>query len=119
MVDDVQDLLIHVDIMITDYSSVFMDYCLTDRQVIFYPYDIEEYTTLCRKLKIDYFNDFPGPFVKDENELIDCIKNISEISSNKDYQKKYQEFKDRYHFYQDGNSSQRLYSYLMSNHKVD
>ena len=40
---DVSALLSGVDLLITDYSSVFFDFALLDRPVVFYPYDLAEY----------------------------------------------------------------------------
>ena len=40
---DVSALLSGVDLLITDYSSVFFDFALLNRPVTFYPYDLAEY----------------------------------------------------------------------------
>ncbi|MGE2643928.1 CDP-glycerol glycerophosphotransferase family protein, partial [Escherichia coli] len=36
-IDDLETLLKSTDILITDYSSVFLDYCILEKPVIFYP----------------------------------------------------------------------------------
>jgi len=110
-IEDIQDLLVNTDILITDYSTIFVDFCLTGRPIIFYPYDFEEYDKITN-LNLDYFKDLPGPFARNEDELISCIKNIENITSEKGYQEKYQRLKNINHFFQDGKSSERLYDYL-------
>lgn len=42
-VSDIQQLLVKVDILITDYSSVIGDYVLLNRPIVFFPYDIDLY----------------------------------------------------------------------------
>jgi len=110
-IEDIQDLLVNTDILITDYSTIHADFCLTGRPIIFYPYDFEEYDEITN-LNLDYFNDLPGPFARNEDELMSCIKNIENITLEKSYQEKYQKLKNINHFFQDGKSSERLYNYL-------
>jgi len=111
-VNDVQDLLIHVDVLITDYSSVVMDFILMNKPIMFYPYDYNEYTKI-RKWDIDYFSTVPGPFAKNEEELLECLKSIETIFRGADYKAKYEELKNKYHFYQDGKSCDRLFNFLL------
>ncbi|GIU71188.1 MAG: hypothetical protein KatS3mg003_0667 [Candidatus Nitrosocaldaceae archaeon] len=109
---DLQDLLINVDILITDYSSVMFDFVLLDRPIIFYPYDINEYIKDCRGLYYDYFKEVPGPFAYDEQELLYLISNIYDLFNNNDYILRYQKFKDKFHYYKDGRSCERLLQFL-------
>jgi len=110
-VEDIMDLLFHVDILITDYSSAVADFSLLDKPIIFYPYDYEDYVQ-SQGMMIDYFKDLPGPFAMNENDLSVCIKNVYKISRNGEYQKKYQTLKNKLHRYQDGQSCKRLYDFL-------
>jgi len=110
-IDDLQDLLVYTDIMITDYSSAFVDFCLTERPIIFYPYDYEEYEKT-RGL-IDYFKYLPGFIARTETELLNYIKTLDKITLDENYKKKYQMIKNVYHFYQDGKSSERLFNLLI------
>jgi CDP-glycerol glycerophosphotransferase len=73
-IEDVQELLIYTDILITDYSSVFFDFCLTDKPIIYYAYDYEEYLDKCRGMYYDYYKELPGPFANNENELFNFTK---------------------------------------------
>jgi len=114
IIDDFTSLLIHIDVLITDYSSGVTDFLLLDKPIIFYPYDFNEYSKI-RKMFVDYFNDLPGPFVKTEEEFFECLKSVEQDFVKPEYQKKFVDFKNKYHKYQDGNSSQRLYDYLTKN----
>lgn len=110
--EDIQEILVCTDLLITDYSSVFFDFVLTNRPVIFYPYDYDNYLDE-RDMYYDYYSEIIGPFAKNENELFGLIKNIGSWFNNKDYQEKYQLFKNSFHKYQDGKSSERVMTYLM------
>ncbi|GBC74095.1 Teichoic acid glycerol-phosphate transferase [archaeon HR05] len=113
IVIDVQDLLPHVDILITDYSSILFDFPLLDRPIIFYPYDINLYTEKCRSLNYDYFEELPGPFATNEKELLEVIKRIDIIGMDDSYREKYKTFKRKFHYYDDGKACERLLDYLL------
>ena len=57
---DVNDILGDVDVLVTDYSSIFLDFLLTDRPIVFLPYDLAEYKRR-RGLMFDDYNSWtPG-----------------------------------------------------------
>ena len=73
---DAYPMLRQCDILITDYSSVYFDFLLLDRPIIFYPYDYQEYVTQNRELLFDYDKMTPGIRVKNEQELMNSLKKI-------------------------------------------
>ena len=87
----------------TDYSSVFFDYSILERPVIFYMYDLEQYANEMRGFYLS-LDELPGPIVKDEDAL------ISEIRAADSWQadEKYKAFVKRFNPYEDGNSSKRV-----------
>jgi len=111
-IEDVQELLVHTDILITDYSSVFFDFVLTNKPIIYYPYDYEEYLKTCRGMYYDYYSELPGPFAKTEKELYDLIKSVDSWFGKKEYQEKQMRFKKKFNKYQDGNSCERVLKIL-------
>ena len=74
---DMRDLMILSDILITDYSSIFIDYLLIQKPIIFYSYDLDEYCKI-RGLVIDYTNEIhtPGPKINNLKEILDIDENI-------------------------------------------
>ena len=112
--EDVQELLLQTDILITDYSSVAMDFCLTKKPIIFYPYDYEEYLKYSRDLYYDYYKIMPGPFANTDHQLLTLIKEVDSWFKKRDYQKKYTAFKNRFNHFEDGKSSERVYTHLDS-----
>lgn len=67
---DVNFLLPFVDILITDYSSVYFDYLLLNRPIIFTPFDYEEYLEKDRELYDEYEKVTPGPLSYSWDEVI-------------------------------------------------
>ena len=43
--NDIKDLYVISDVLITDYSSVFFDYAILKRPMYFYMYDLESYAS--------------------------------------------------------------------------
>ena len=107
---DTQELLSITDILITDYSSCYVDFLLTDRPVIFYMYDLEEYI-----LKKGLFYR-PDEFVssnicRNEIEVLESIKLLL-INPNINKEKR-KAMKNKFHKYQDGNCSERVYQEII------
>ena len=112
-VDDIQELLIHVDLLITDYSSVIFDYALLKRPFLLFPYDYQEYLKSCRGFIYDYFEELPGPFAKTENELMNYIRDVDSWFCSDIYQRKYASFSTKFNKYHDGHSCKRCLSHLL------
>ena len=66
---DIQELYLASDVLITDYSSVFFDYSLLRRPIIFYAYDLENYRDNLRGFYLDYESALPGPIVENQSDL--------------------------------------------------
>lgn len=103
-VDDINELYIISDILITDYSSVFFDYANLKRPIIFYMYDLEVYKDDIRGFYID-LKELPGVITKTEDEL---IKELYKTDKDFKYDKKYEEFNKKYNYLDDGNASNRV-----------
>ncbi|MBS9767520.1 MAG: CDP-glycerol glycerophosphotransferase family protein [Flavobacteriaceae bacterium] len=67
---DIYPILPFTDCLITDYSSIFFDYKLMDKQVILFPFDKEEYISKNREMYYDYS-------LVTENQLV--VNNFSEL----------------------------------------
>lgn len=76
---DMYPFLPFTDFLITDYSSIYFDYLLLDKEIIFIPYDIEEY--LCgRELYFDYNEVTPGKKYKSFSEFIDALDEVNNLN---------------------------------------
>ena len=76
--EDVNDLLIVSDILITDYSSIAFDYAILNRPILCYAYDYLEYIKHSG-LYFDLNKKLPSEIIKTEDELIERILNLDFI----------------------------------------
>lgn len=109
-IDDINELYVISDILITDYSSVFFDYANLKRPIIFHMYDFEKYKDELRGFYLD-IKELPGEITKTEEELIKAIENTKDFV----YDKKYEEFNKKYNYLDDGQASKRVVEIIMKN----
>ncbi len=83
---DTDELLSVVDILISDYSSIFFDFVGTGKPILFYVPDLENYTTN-RGLYIP-MEDMPGPVSTTLEGIAESINRIEEVKE--EYRDKYQ-----------------------------
>ncbi|WP_172371518.1 bifunctional glycosyltransferase/CDP-glycerol:glycerophosphate glycerophosphotransferase [Sporosarcina jiandibaonis] len=101
--DDIAELYLVSDILITDYSSVFFDFANLKRPILFYTYDLENYRDKLRGFYLDIENEVPGPLLRTTEEIIDAIATIEDVQ--KEYQSKYDSFYKRFCAWDNGNAS--------------
>ena len=106
---DINELYVMSDLLITDYSSVFFDYAILNRPILFYMYDLEEYRDELRGFYLDINKELPGKITIDEDELLSVIKN----ENYKEYDEKLKEFRNTYNNLEDGKASQRVINNLI------
>lgn len=104
---DIYQILPQTDILITDYSSVFIDFLLIDRPIIFFPYDFQKYIAKDRELYFDYNEFTPGPKAYNFNELLSQIECFLKKEDN--YGRQREKIKNLCFSYVDGNSSERIF----------
>jgi CDP-glycerol glycerophosphotransferase len=108
---EVQDIFLASDVLVTDYSSVFFDYAILRRPIIFYAYDVERYRDRLRGFYLDYFADLPGPVVEDAQSLWAVLRKVGELEAT--VSSRLSDFAVRYAPHDDGRSSQRVVDELM------
>ena len=101
--DDINELYVISDFLITDYSSVFFDYANLKRPILFYMYDLEEYKEELRGFYID-ISELPGEIAQTEQELLKLIENTKDFV----YNEKYQAFHEKYNYLDDGQATKRV-----------
>ncbi len=69
---DINELYLAADMLLTDYSSVFFDYAILKKPMLFYMYDLETYQDI-RDFYID-LEELPGEIVTREEELPSAIR---------------------------------------------
>ena len=76
--EDVTGILNIFDCLITDYSSIYIDYLLTDKPMIFLPYDRQQYLD-GRGMNFDYDDVTPGPKPETFNYFLDALSPKEEL----------------------------------------
>ena len=77
---EVMDYINCFDSLITDYSSIYLDYMLLEKPIMFLPYDLEEYEKMIG-FTMDYMENTPGPKPSTQQDFIKYLydfKNNSE-----------------------------------------
>ena len=108
---DVQTLLMHCSLLITDYSSVFFDVGYMEKPVIYYQFDVEDFLKYhYQKGYFSYEDHGFGPVVKTEEALVkavyDCVGNDFRL------QKEYRERLDAFYPLRDEQNCERTYQIL-------
>ena len=100
------DMMYVTDLLITDYSSVAIEFSVFDKPMIFYCYDLDTYE---RGVFMDYENELPGKVITEQEDLIHCIKMRSYEDNAHE---KIAAFRDKYLGACDGHSSERIASII-------
>ncbi len=111
---DVYPLLPLCDVLLTDYSSVYFDFLLVDKPIVFYPYDYKKYISKNRELLFDYDSMTPGKKVTDENDLYTAFEDIM-INNIDDFADVRQRLRDLSFSNADGLAAKRLGKHVVSN----
>ncbi|WP_315793757.1 CDP-glycerol glycerophosphotransferase family protein [Paenibacillus sp. BIC5C1] len=108
--DDIQQLYLISDILITDYSSVMFDYSLTRKPMIFFVYDIIKYENELRGFYFDLLKEAPGSIVYNEYSLVESVINAEQHASL--YHEQYEKFIAKFNYLDDGYASKRVIELL-------
>ncbi|MDP5266906.1 CDP-glycerol glycerophosphotransferase family protein [Shouchella clausii] len=100
------ELIKESEALITDYSSVYVDYLLTKKPVAFIQPDLNDYIN-SRGLVFNSFNDiFIGTKVSSSMELIGFFETVKhKVNLNEEAQEM---LSDKLNYYKDGHSSKRI-----------
>lgn len=110
---DISDLYLVSDILITDYSSVMFDYSLLKRPMIFYCYDLIEYKDKLRGFYFDFVKEAPGEIVEDMDGLSSLLKEFDDYQYLEAHKENYNKFSDKYNYLDKGNASKEVVSLII------
>lgn len=99
------------DMLITDYSSVFFDFILLDKPILFYPYDLKEYLKTSRGMYFDYQSVTPGMKVASFTDLLSALDEIFQdlIKYQEAWVGERKRVLDRFHQYSRPGASDRIF----------
>lgn len=107
---DANELLGITDILVTDYSSIFFDFLVTKKPIIFYSWDKDLYQENRGMYLLD--SELPGPVSENITELIANIRLVD--SNQREFLKKYDDLASRMVPYDDGNVTTKYIDYIFN-----
>ena len=111
--DDVYDLLLKTDLLITDYSSVANDFSVTGKPILFFAPDYQQYISEERPICFDYHEVTGHNMFDDWEKLREFIKSKTTLDDieNSNFIKDIIRFKD-------GKCSERIYNSICFQIKI-
>jgi CDP-glycerol glycerophosphotransferase len=109
---DGTELLLAADVLVTDYSSMMVDFANTGRPMLFYTYDLDAYADEIRGFYVDFVETVPGPLLRTTREVADALGNLEGVRS--DFTERYDAFRARFCELDDGGASARVVDRLFS-----
>ncbi len=104
---EVNEILPIVDLLITDYSTITIDFLLCNKPIIYFPYDLKDYP---RGIILDYDSWTPGEKIYDfETFLLTARENLIHPQNGSSERERLRKI---FHHYLDGNSCERILSYI-------
>ena len=107
---DIYPILRYTDALITDYSSVYFDFLLLDRPIVFFDYDYAEYSGNMGGFVYDYAENAPGPHVADQTALTHALRDLCQGVDG--YGEQRRAVRARFFDHLDGRSAERLFAAL-------
>jgi CDP-glycerol glycerophosphotransferase (TagB/SpsB family) len=111
--NNINDLLLISDLLITDYSSVFFDYSLLNKPILFFMYDRNEYESKIRGMYLDLDDALPGKISSLLStlayDIFSALKTTTDLS----------DFNEMYNPHEDGFSTQRVINAVIKKRNID
>jgi len=105
---DANQIFPFLDGLISDYSSVVYDFMLTDKPLIFFVPDLDDYLRHSRGMFYDFNDVTPGPKARTLEELERALSAIRDKGPD-EWRESYDRVLSKFHTYRDAGSSARVY----------
>lgn len=113
-IENINDVLLITDVIVTDYSSIYIEGFLKDIPAVFLPYDLQNYE---RGFAFPYDEVTPGPKAKTQKEFLVALTHA--LNSAPEYSEERQKLVSRFFSKTDGKSTDRFISFLKSNLRIN
>lgn len=124
VIDDFKELVPEIDnyeimgnanMLISDYSSILLDYYVTNRPILFYTPDFKEYSST-QQLNYDYAEISSGEQIFSQEDL---LKRIEFYLKNRTFlPENYKKTKDFFNIYSDADSSKRVFQTFINSNNL-
>lgn len=106
VMSDVYSFTPYCDLLITDYSSIYFDFLLTEKPIIFFNYDYMHYITKEQNLYYNYDQVTPGQKCRTWEETIQAAASLLQRDNMLEQRRK---LKNYFNDFCDGCSCERIY----------
>jgi CDP-glycerol glycerophosphotransferase len=104
---DGTELMLAADVLMTDYSSMMVDFANTGRPMLFFTYDLDAYEDEIRGFYLDDFvGTVPGPLLRTTDEVADALRDVDAVTAA--YADRYSAFRERFCELDDGHAAARV-----------
>jgi len=106
------EVLVRVaDVLITDYSSIFIDFLVTGKPMISFAYDLAQYSQIERGMYYEIEDVFPGPVLQNFDDVLASLG--CALSGAPDHGKhQYADIQRMFHTFLDGENAGRVVKLL-------
>ncbi len=105
--DDIYESLNDYDILITDYSSIYLDFLLTGKPIINLAFDLDEYLTYSREMYYNYNEVAITKNIETWSSALSFIEDLLTYGPSEKYIKNYIHIRKKFNEIEDSHSSQR------------
>jgi CDP-glycerol glycerophosphotransferase len=110
--EDVRELYLAADVLVTDYSSVMFDFAITGKPIVYFAYDLEFYRDELRGFYFDFVPEAPGPLCRTTDEVLSALADLDAVARS--HAEKYARFQQRFNHLDDGHAAARVVDRLFS-----
>lgn len=117
---DIYQSINQYDCLITDYSSIYFDFLLSNKPIVFAPFDLEEYKERERDLYFEFEDATLKPYCYSWSDILVQLIALKNNNISTEYKKQYFALKDKFHsppLNEVSPFSRRLYNNLISLNK--
>ncbi|WP_346094269.1 bifunctional glycosyltransferase/CDP-glycerol:glycerophosphate glycerophosphotransferase [Streptomyces olivaceiscleroticus] len=108
---DAMELLCAADVLVTDYSSLAVDFANTGRPVLFLTPDLAHFRDTVRGFTFDFEAQAPGPLLSDTAELVAALRDLDGVARR--HADAYARFRTAYCARDDGGAAARAADLLL------
>ena len=103
---DIRDLYLAADVLVTDYSSAMFDFAVTGKPMLFYVYDFEQYRDEIRGFYFDLRAEAPGPLLATTDAVVAALRDLDAVAAH--HAEAYARFRERFCALEDGRAAARV-----------
>jgi CDP-glycerol glycerophosphotransferase len=103
---DLRELYLAADVLVTDYSSAMVDFAVTGKPILFYAYDLAHYRDVLRGFYWEFEGEAPGPVLATTAEVAGALADLEAATAP--FAGRYAAFRARFCHLDDGRASERV-----------